>query len=211
MEDPPKKFFRLSPGKEVRLRCAYFITCTEVVKDDARRDRRAALHLRSGDARRRRAGRPARQGDAALGVGRARGRRSRCGSTIGCSRSRIPSARPRARRSSTTSTRTRSRCCATARSSRASPAPAPATRVPVRAARLFLRRSGLAAGRARLQPHRVAARHLGEDRAEAAGLTRWNITSPSTTSSRARSKSSTSRSSSASSRARRPPPRSSAG
>ena len=32
-EDPPKKFFRLSPGREVRLRCAYFITCTEVVKD----------------------------------------------------------------------------------------------------------------------------------------------------------------------------------
>ena len=32
-EDPPKKFFRLSPGKEVRLRCAYFVTCTEVVKD----------------------------------------------------------------------------------------------------------------------------------------------------------------------------------
>jgi glutaminyl-tRNA synthetase len=32
-EDPPKKFFRLSPGKEVRLRCAYFITCTEVIKD----------------------------------------------------------------------------------------------------------------------------------------------------------------------------------
>jgi glutaminyl-tRNA synthetase len=34
-EDPPKKFFRLSPGREVRLRCAYFITCTEVVKDAA--------------------------------------------------------------------------------------------------------------------------------------------------------------------------------
>ena len=33
LEDPPKKFFRLSPAKEVRLRCAYFITCTEVVKD----------------------------------------------------------------------------------------------------------------------------------------------------------------------------------
>jgi glutaminyl-tRNA synthetase len=33
MEDPPKKFFRLSPGREVRLRCAYFITCTGVVKD----------------------------------------------------------------------------------------------------------------------------------------------------------------------------------
>jgi len=32
-EDPPKKFFRLSPGKEVRLRSAYFITCTDVIKD----------------------------------------------------------------------------------------------------------------------------------------------------------------------------------
>jgi glutaminyl-tRNA synthetase len=34
MEDPPKKFFRLSPGREVRLRYAYFITCNEVIKDD---------------------------------------------------------------------------------------------------------------------------------------------------------------------------------
>ena len=33
MEDPPKKFFRLAPGREVRLRAAYFITCQEVVKD----------------------------------------------------------------------------------------------------------------------------------------------------------------------------------
>jgi len=33
MEDPPKKFFRLAPGREVRLRYAYFITCVEVVKD----------------------------------------------------------------------------------------------------------------------------------------------------------------------------------
>jgi glutaminyl-tRNA synthetase len=32
-EDPPKKFFRLSPGREVRLRGAYFVTCTGVVKD----------------------------------------------------------------------------------------------------------------------------------------------------------------------------------
>src|SRR3954462_12752203 len=35
MEDPPSKFFRLAPGREVRLRYAYFITCTEVVKDKA--------------------------------------------------------------------------------------------------------------------------------------------------------------------------------
>jgi len=34
-EDPPKKFFRLSPGREVRLRYAYFITCQSVVKDPA--------------------------------------------------------------------------------------------------------------------------------------------------------------------------------
>ncbi|MHB0946353.1 MAG: glutamine--tRNA ligase/YqeY domain fusion protein [Sedimentisphaerales bacterium] len=35
MEDAPKKFFRLTPGREVRLRYAYFITCTSVVKDSA--------------------------------------------------------------------------------------------------------------------------------------------------------------------------------
>jgi len=33
MEDPPKKFFRLAPGREVRLRSAYFVTCRDVVKD----------------------------------------------------------------------------------------------------------------------------------------------------------------------------------
>jgi glutaminyl-tRNA synthetase len=38
MEDPPKKFFRLSPGKEVRLRCAFFITCTGVIKDPSTGD-----------------------------------------------------------------------------------------------------------------------------------------------------------------------------
>ena len=35
MEDPPKKFFRLAPGKEVRLRYAYFIICNEVIKDNS--------------------------------------------------------------------------------------------------------------------------------------------------------------------------------
>ena len=34
MEDPPKKFFRLAPGREVRLRYAYFVTCEEIVKDE---------------------------------------------------------------------------------------------------------------------------------------------------------------------------------
>ncbi len=35
MEEPPKKFFRLAPGREVRLHYAYFITCREAVKDAA--------------------------------------------------------------------------------------------------------------------------------------------------------------------------------
>jgi glutaminyl-tRNA synthetase len=35
MEEPPKKFFRLAPGREVRLRYAYFITCVDMVKDPA--------------------------------------------------------------------------------------------------------------------------------------------------------------------------------
>lgn len=34
MEDPPKKFYRLAPGREVRLRYGYFVTCTDVIKDD---------------------------------------------------------------------------------------------------------------------------------------------------------------------------------
>ena len=34
MEDPPRKFFRLAPGREVRLRYGYFITCTNVIKDE---------------------------------------------------------------------------------------------------------------------------------------------------------------------------------
>ena len=54
MEEPPKKFFRLAPGREVRLRYAYFITCQDVVKDEA--GQVTALHCtydpetRGGDA-----------------------------------------------------------------------------------------------------------------------------------------------------------------
>jgi glutaminyl-tRNA synthetase len=54
-EDPPKQFYRLSPGKEVRLRYAYFITCTGVVKDE-KTDEVIELHCtydpqtRGGDA-----------------------------------------------------------------------------------------------------------------------------------------------------------------
>ena len=34
MEDPPKKFYRLAPGREIRFRYAYFVTCTDVIKKD---------------------------------------------------------------------------------------------------------------------------------------------------------------------------------
>ena len=74
-EDPPKQYFRLSPGREVRLRYGYFVTCTSVVKDDARRGDRSALHLRSRHARRQCARRPQGEGDHPLGLGRARRRR----------------------------------------------------------------------------------------------------------------------------------------
>ncbi|MBM3187579.1 MAG: glutamine--tRNA ligase/YqeY domain fusion protein [Chloroflexi bacterium] len=54
MEDPPRRFYRLAPGREVRLRYAYFVTCTDVVKDAS--GRITALHCtydpatRGGDA-----------------------------------------------------------------------------------------------------------------------------------------------------------------
>ncbi len=75
-EDPPKKFFRLAPGREVRLRCAYFITCTGVVKDPATGEvTELTCTYDPGDARRRRARRTQGEGDAPLGVGGARGER----------------------------------------------------------------------------------------------------------------------------------------
>ena len=73
MEDPPKKFFRLAPGREVRLRYAYFVTCREVVKRRGGRDRGARLQLRPRDPRRRRARRAPAQGHAALALGGGRG------------------------------------------------------------------------------------------------------------------------------------------
>ena len=46
-ENPPKKFFRLAPGREVRLRGAYFVTCTSFETNDRGRGDRAAVHVRS--------------------------------------------------------------------------------------------------------------------------------------------------------------------
>ena len=89
-EDPPKKFFRLAPGREVRLRNAYFITCTGVVKDPrpARSSSCAARTIpRRAAATRPTAGRSRRRCTGS----RPRTRfRRKCGSTIGCSTPRCP-------------------------------------------------------------------------------------------------------------------------
>jgi glutaminyl-tRNA synthetase len=50
MEEPPRKFYRLSPGREVRLRYAYFVTCTDIIKDD--KGRIVELHCRYDPATR---------------------------------------------------------------------------------------------------------------------------------------------------------------
>ena len=154
-------------ASEVRLRCAYFITCTEVVKDAGGEivELRCTYDpaTRGGDAP---DGRTV-QGDAALGVGARTRCRPRCGSTTGCSRSRIPRTR---REGKTFLDYLNPHSLEVLDDAKAEPRLAGAAvgdALPVRAARLLLRRPRLAARRARLQPHRLAARHLGEDRARA--------------------------------------------
>ena len=49
MEDPPRRFYRLAPGREVRLRYGYFIKCEDAVKDEDGNVSRVALHIRSRD------------------------------------------------------------------------------------------------------------------------------------------------------------------
>ena len=99
-EDPPKKFFRLSPGKEVRLRSAYFITCSEVVKDDQGEivELRCTYDpaTRGGDSP------DGRRVKATLHwVSAPTPSRWKCVSTIGCFRVPIPSAEGTARHFST--------------------------------------------------------------------------------------------------------------
>ena len=76
MEDPPRKFFRLAPGREVRLRYGYFITCTDVVKDDAGEIVELRCTYDPRDPRRTVARRPEGEGHDPLGLGETRrGRR----------------------------------------------------------------------------------------------------------------------------------------
>ena len=165
-EDPPKKFFRLAPGREVRLRNAYLITCREVVNDPATgAGRRAALHVRSRDARRRRAGRPQGEGDAALGLGRSTPSTEKCACTIGCSPSRSRQ-RPKATDWLTTLNPSSLEVLRRASSSRRSPSAAVRHALPVRAARLLRRRSRHHARASGVQPHGHAQGQLGQNRGQ---------------------------------------------
>ena len=161
---PPKKFFRLAPGGEVRLRYAYLITLRRGREGRRRRGRRAALHVRSRDARRRRPRRAQGEGHDPLGLGRARGARAEvrlydrlftvedpdaaAGTTL------LDDLNPQ-------SLEVTGRRAASSRRSRAAP----------RGDAFQFERLGyfcvdprLEARRAGLQPHRRAQGHLGEDR-----------------------------------------------
>ncbi len=94
MAEPAPKYFRLSPGKEVRLRGAYFVTATGFDDRRRRQRRRGAGDLRPRDAGRQRARRSQGEVDDALGVGGPRRRRHRVRSTTGCSRRRCRARRP---------------------------------------------------------------------------------------------------------------------
>ena len=107
MENPPKKFFRLSPGQEVRLRYAYFVTCREVVKDAAGEVVELRCTYDPADARRQHAARRAQgEGDAALGRGGGR----RAGRSPAGQPAVPERRRPTSRISPPTSIRIRSRC-----------------------------------------------------------------------------------------------------
>ena len=90
-EVPPPKYFRLSPGREVRLRYGYFVTCTSVVKNEKGEVVEVHCTYDPATPRRQRSRRPQGEGDDSLGLGRARGRRRGAASTKTCSPKKIPS------------------------------------------------------------------------------------------------------------------------
>ena len=158
MENPPKKFFRLSPGKEVRLRYAYFITCREVVKNADGRGGRAALHLRSRHARRQRAGRAQGAGHHALGVGGGRCAGRGAASTTRCSRGPIPTRRNFAADLNPNSLEVLSGAACWSRRWRATMRRRPCSS----SGRAISAATATPSRAARVQPHRRPARHLGE-------------------------------------------------
>ena len=160
MENPPKKFFRLAPGREVRLRYAYFITCREVVKDQAGEVVELRCTYDPATQRRQRAGRPQGEGDAALGRRRPTQCRPKCGSTIRCSCApiRTPAILP------PTSIRSRSKSSPMRASSRPWPSRNSADAVQFERLGYFSRDPDSTPERPGLQPHGRTARQLGQGR-----------------------------------------------
>ena len=157
MENPPKKFFRLSPGKEVRLRYAYFITCREVVKNAAGE----VVELRCTYD-------PATRGGNAPD-----GRKVKATIHWVSAADAVPAEvrlynplftqpDPDAANFAADLNPNSLEVLTDARSSRRSPAGNRRRAGAVRAAGLFLPRPGFAAGQAGVQPHRRPARHLGQ-------------------------------------------------
>ncbi len=175
MEEPPKKFFRLSPGREVRLRCAYFITCTEVVKSASGEilELRCTYDpaTRGGDSPDGRKVKATLHWVSAAHAGAAEVRLyDRLflggGSRAGRARGHVPrQPQPAVARSAQ---RVRDRAEPRRRDARLP--------VPVRAPGLLLGRRRVASRRAHVQPHRVAARRVGQARPEIRQLMEYHIT-----------------------------------
>ena len=157
MENPPKKFFRLSPGKEVRLRYAYFVTCREAVKNAAGEvvELRCTYdpQTRGGNA----PGRAQGAGDLALGRG---GRRGAGGNPP--LQPSVRATRPERRRLRRRSQSGFARGAGSGAARAGAGSGQPRRRGPVRAPGLFLPRHRLQARQARVQPHGRPARHLGQ-------------------------------------------------
>jgi glutaminyl-tRNA synthetase len=145
MEDPPKKFFRLAPGREVRLRYAYLIKCVDVVKD-SQTGEVVELHCTYD---------PDSHGGTAPDGRKVKGTLHWVSAAHALERQGIHRL-PESRLGGDTSRephRAERRERPTGHS------------VPVRATGILLQRpGGFGAGRARVQPNRVTERHLGQDR-----------------------------------------------
>ena len=164
-ENASKDFFRLAPGREVRLRYAYFVTCVGVEKDASGAVVDGALHLRPCHSRWRLARWPQGEGDDSLGERGERGRRR--GAAV-----RPPVRETQPGRSARGSDLSREPEPEVAGSSDRVQTGAVGRRlrgrqdVPVRAPRVLLRGPRLDTGEVGVQPGRDAAGHVGQDREE---------------------------------------------
>ena len=164
-EDPPKQYYRLSPGKEVRLRYGYFVTCTSVVKNE--KGEVVEIHCtydpatRGGNAP---DGRKVKSTIHWVSAAHAVDAEVRLYDNLFTKPNPNDAAPGQdfTANLNPNSLEILTGCQAGALAGRA----APRTPLPVRAPRLLLRRPRHRPRQARLQPHRGAARHLGEDREE---------------------------------------------